>query len=256
MSKEILERYIKIADTVFIPSDRIKFLNDILLVIAPFRNLSEVSKSINARLRHLEQQGYSATVSNTSKLTSLQEETDIKALESDARNGRVRVIVRKLEKYFKARGFYLKEIISQLVPHLSNQDFEYIKNWAQSKDIKLVDSKILAAQVKKASNSKDSKRIGQLRRKAFGYIEKSEYASEVAELVSELDKVDFPRKRHFLRKLILAAICKVAGNSYSLSYFVMRCSGCIDQHFIELKRYSYINWKKVVQSSLNLSRSK
>jgi hypothetical protein len=255
-AENLTTQYVGILKKDINPPDRINLLRDLLMLISPYSQLNSIRKDIESHMTFLQQEGYSATTKTNSEFRTTYDGSDIKRLKTTAKRGHIGAVLKSLSEFAKTKSYFIDELVTELIPFLSCSDIQRVREWAAENKITLDGHKLFSALVKKAVTANNQSLLVGTRSEIIRFINYSERSYEIPEIIKALDKLDFPNKRSFIRKILLMSIRKQAGSGYSLSLLFVHCSETIDKYFIDLKKYSYESWKNEVEKSMRLSLSK
>ncbi len=251
----LVREYVAVLKTDIEPSHRINLLRNFSAVLVD-PVLKKALNEINVYLKWLKQEGYQAAEKSNSEFKVTYEGLNIKHLKVLAEKGQIKALQKKINEYAKTKGYFTYGLIAELVPSLSDVDLQKIRKWGSENKVNTDSPELFAAIMKKATEMNNKRILARTHAEILGQINISDREYDLTEMIKELDKIDFPHKRAFMRKLLLLSIRKLTGSGYFLPQFFTYSSDSIDKHFPELKMYSFESWKSIVNKSMRLSLSK
>ncbi|MFA5033513.1 MAG: P-loop NTPase fold protein [bacterium] len=255
-AEELMMRYFEILKKYIEPTDRINLLQDIILFITPYSQLKSIRRDVEFYLAALRQEGYSAAMKKSPEFKVTYDSIDIEKLKTSAKKGRIKSVLKTLDQYTKQKNYFTDRLVAELVPFLSYADLQHVREWAVSNKINIEGAELFSTLIRKTVATSNQSLLAKTQSDVFRAINNSEHNYEIHGIIKALDKIDFPNKQAFIRKLLLAGIRRLAGDSYSLPQFFTYASKYIDKYFIDIKKFSFASWKNIVETSMSLSLSK
>jgi len=253
-AKSLARQYYLILKTDVEPSHRMNLLRDFSASLAD-PELKTILREVGVYLKKLEQEGYRAAEKSNSEFKVSYKDLNIKQLRTLAQKGQIEALQKKINEYAKTEGYFTYRLITELVPSLSDNDLQKIRKWGSENKVNVDSPELFVAILKKAVRINNKRLINKTRSEIIQYLKSSERDYGLSEIIRELDKIDFPKKKELLRKLLLLGICRLTGSGYYLPQFFTYTSESIDSYFPELKGYAFPSWKNIVNKSMRLSLS-
>lgn len=255
VAKSLAQQYFQILKTDIEPSHRINLLRNFTTSLVD-PELKIILREAGKYLKELELGGYRAAEKSNSEFKVSYKDLNVKRLKALAKKGRIKTLQRKINEYAKTEGYFTYRLITELVPSLSDADLQKIRKWGSENKVNVDSPELFTAILKKAVRMNNKRLVNRTRSEIVKYLKSSERDYGLSEIIRELDKIAFPRKKELMRKLLLLGIRRLTGSGYYLPQFFTYTSDSIDTHFPELKEYSFLSWKNIVNKSMRLSLSK
>ena len=254
-AEKLASQYIDILKTDIEPSYRINLLRNFVAALATSA-LKDIVNKVNKYLKQLECEGYRAVEKSNSEFKVTYDGLNIKQLKNLARKGRINILQKRISEYAKTKGYFTDSLIVELVSSLSDVDLQKIRKWGLENKINISSPKLLSSIMKKAAEANNKRILTRTRSEVLEQIDASDREYNLTEIIKELDKIEFPLKRTLLRKALLLSIRRLTGSSYYLPQLFIYSSDSIDKYIPEIKKYSFEDWKRIVNKSTRLSLSK
>lgn len=254
-AKRLAQQYIAILKTDTEPSYRINLFKKLIGILYD-SVFNKIRSEINSYLKQIEQEGYEVPERNNSEFKITYEGLNIKRLKTLARRGNLKALQKNIDKYVQTKGYFTDRLITELVPSLSDDNLQKIRKWGLKNNINIDSPELFGAVMRKAAIMNNRKILSRTRTEIVRYINSSDREYNLIEIIKELDKIDFPNKKAFIKKLLLLTICKLTGSGDYLPQLFVYSSDSIDCYFPQLKEYSFESWKSIVAKSTRLSLSK
>lgn len=255
-ARKLVMEYFGKALTDLIPGIRINVFKDFLDFAKTYPELGKEIIFFEKHIHYLENAGFKAERGTSSKykVTYNDNDIDLKKFQSLAKKNKVEKVIQMIDSYVKKPAYFVDNLVSLIVPHLSTTSIERIITWANKNKIDLVGPTLYISLIRKAVFENNSIFL----KKTIIEISKFQSNTEsfrTSHFIKDLNNIDFPGKRRLIRRLLLVSLCKYSGDNYSLPGLFLYSSDAIDENMPELKEFGYDTWKEVVKNSMRLSLS-
>lgn len=251
----LVSEYFEAAKRDLHPRARMNILSGFIKFADSYTALNKIKREFQKHIDNLEKEGYQPGAKSSSEYEVNYDGIDLKKLTACAKKDQVDAVIRIIDAYVKKPGYFTDRLFAGIVPFLSTTSIEKVRVWARGKNVDIEGSALFIALIKKALADNNQTFL----RKVCSEIVKFQSTVEhfhSSHLIKDLNEVQFPGKRALIRKLLLISIRNYTGDGYSLPSVFSYSSDAIDDNYIELKQWSYIVWKEVVEKSMRLSLTK
>ncbi|MEI6835675.1 MAG: hypothetical protein WCK59_02480 [Candidatus Falkowbacteria bacterium] len=254
-ARKLVMKYFSKALTDLTPGIRISVFRDFLAFAKVYPGLAKEIIFFEKHINHLESAGFKVEQETSSKYEVTYNDIDLKKFKELAKNNKVEKVIQMIDSYVKKPAYFVDNLVSLIVPHLSTTSIERIITWANENKIDLVGSIFYISLIRKAVSENNSVFLKKIIIEIFKFQSNTE-SFRTSHFIKDLNNIDFPGKRHLIRRLLLVSLCKYSGDNYSLPGLFLYSSDAIDDNMPELKKFGYDTWKEVAKNSMKLSLSK